>query len=99
MSYTFFESGQSKLSGDTINLTRFCGPASLNGSRHCIQIGYDKHDAPYGAYQHSFIQITRDEAIALRDNLTRFIDGVRDGDTVGTFVRPMSAKDRQNLKV
>lgn len=98
MSYTFFESGESKVSKDTISLTRYCGPASLSGSRHCVQINFRKHGAPYDVWtQHGYVSITRDEAIALRDNLSRFINGVKDGESVGTFVRPMSAKEHQRL--
>jgi len=94
------ESGPGTIRGDKITLTRFCGPASdkflqrLKGNRHCLQISFDPAGAPFDVrFKYCDVQLTRDEAIVLRDNLTRFIDGVQDGEHVSRFD---TARERKN---
>lgn len=100
MAFTFMASGPGAIRGDQITLTRFCGPESgkfldrIRGRRHCLQLSFDPAGAPFDVrFKHCDIQITRDEAIVLRDNLTRFIDGVQDGELVSRFT---SARERNN---
>ena len=94
------ESGPGSIRGDKITLTRFCGPESgkfldrITGRRHCLQLSFDPAGAPFDVrFKYCDVQLTRDEAIVLRDNLTRFIDGVKDGELVSRF---NSARERKN---
>lgn len=94
MSYTFFDD-KSEYSGDQITLTRFCGRVP---HRRCLQISFKKKDAKFDQwFNHGHISLNLDEAKVLRDQLDRFIAGVSDGDSVGTFQNPMTRKERQRM--
>lgn len=87
MSKTFFNSGPSSFAGDKITLIRFAGPINVGGNRHCLQITTQRKSAisKTDRWAGHTIAITREEAIVLRDNLTRFINGVKDSDEEETF--------------
>lgn len=96
MSKTFFIG--KALSNDTVNLTRFVGRTSADGSRHNLQLGVTRFkrslECPEAERETYWIvpgsadiQLNRDEVILLRDQLTRFINGVSDGDIEEDFAR------------
>lgn len=93
MSLTFFDSGPSQFSGDLIRLTRIAG-----GRGRALIMSFAKAGASYDARMaHDSITLTVDEVKAVRDNLTRFLDGVKDGAVCGTFEWPMTTREYQAL--
>jgi hypothetical protein len=101
MSFTFFDS-TSALQGDTLSLTRFCGPSTIDGetpkSRHCLQISFRNHSASASAWmENSHVSLSYREVQLLRDQLTRFLMGVTDGDSVGTFENPMTIREYHDM--
>ena len=95
MSYTFFDD-KSEYSGDQITLTRFFG-GTVHG--RCLQISFKRKDAPFDQwFKHGHITLNMKDAKVLRDQLDRFITGVTDGDSVGTFQNPMTRKELERMK-
>ena len=95
MSYTFFDD-KSEYSGDQITLTRFFG-GTVHG--RCLQISFKRKDAPFDQwFKHGHITLNMKDAKVLRDQLDRFIAGVSDGDSVGTFQNPMTSKELERMK-
>jgi len=89
MSKTFFD-GESKFTRDTISLTRFAGQGG-----HALQIHtrnfMQSLDCPEEIREKQFlpgwsnIRLNQNEVRKLRDELNRFLEGVRDSDEEHTF--------------
>jgi hypothetical protein len=107
MSKTFFNDS-SELSKDNISLTRYAGPdRGDGGNRHCLQISttrfkeslecdeVERREPFIPGWSH--IQLNYNEVECLRDQLNRFLEGVRDDAEEGTFDRPMDQLTRKEI--